>query len=124
MFISCIRGAITVEQNTKEDILNSTEELIKKIIELNKLNIEDIVSILFTSTIDLNEAYPAVAARNIGITNASLMCVQEMYVKNSLNMCIRLMIQIQSELSQKDLKHVYLKKASILRQDLKQEDIK
>lgn len=118
MSISCIRGATTVSKNSKEEILNNTQELIEKIIQANNFKIEDIISIIFTATSDLNEVYPAVAARNIGITMSALMCVQEMYVKDSLPMCIRVMFQIQSDKSQKEVKHIYLKNASILRPDL------
>lgn len=118
MFISCIRGAITVNSNTKEEILNATKELLNSIIEANALNIDEIISILFTCTRDLDEVYPAVAARDIGITKAALMCVQEMYVKGSMTMCIRVMVQIQSDRTQTACKHIYLKNAAILRPDL------
>jgi chorismate mutase len=120
VFISCIRGAITVNSNTKEEILNATKELLNNIIEANKLSSDEIVSILFTCTRDLDEAYPAVAARDIGITKAALMCVQEMYVKGSLTMCIRVMLQIQSDRTQTACKHIYLKNAAALRPDLEQ----
>lgn len=116
--ISCIRGAITVNSNTKEEILNATTELLNSIIEANHLDINEIVSIVFTCTRDLDEAYPAVAARAIGITKAALMCVQEMYVKGSLSMCIRVMVQIQGSQTQTMCKHIYLKNAAALRPDL------
>lgn len=116
--ISCIRGAITVEKNSKDEILKSSKQLLQAIIDANDLHIDEIVFILFTATKDLDEAYPAVAARNIGIVNAALMCTQEMYVKNSLPMCIRVMVQIQSNKTQKQLKHIYMKDASVLRPDL------
>jgi chorismate mutase len=118
VFISCIRGAITVDSNTTEETLKATTELLNSIIEANHLTQDEIVSILFTCTRDLDQAYPAVAARNIGITKAALMCVQEMYVQGSLAMCIRVMIQIQSERTQTMCKHIYLKKAAALRPDL------
>ena len=80
----CIRGAVTVDANTREDILLNTRNLLKEIINQNSLKIEDIVSVLFTATRDLDAAYPAVAARELGIVSASLMCAQEMYVRDSL----------------------------------------
>lgn len=118
MFISCIRGAITVENNDKDEILKSTELLLTQIINQNNLNINDIIAILFTATNDLDEVYPAVAARNLNITKAALMCTQEMYVKDSLKKCIRVMVQVQSDITNESLKHVYLRDAVNLRPDL------
>lgn len=118
MFISCIRGAITVDKNTKEQILEATQALLEEIIKANNIDINEILFILFTSTKDLDKVYPAVAARNLGITEASLMCTQEMYVEGSLNLCIRVMVQIQSNIDQKNIKHIYLKNAAVLRPDL------
>ena len=115
--IKCIRGAITAENNTREDILLNTRQLLKEIIEANDIKIEDIVSILFTATKDLNAAYPAVAARELGIVDASLMCMQEMYVVGSLEMCIRVQMSVETEKAQKDMKFVYLKEAEVLRPD-------
>ncbi len=114
-----IRGAITVEENNRECILENTKVLLNDIIASNDLRIEDIVSIIFTATKDIDAVYPAVAARDVGIVQAGLMCVQEMYVCGSLEMCIRVLINIESkEKTQKDMKHVYLKGAVRLRPDL------
>lgn len=120
MPICCIRGAITADVNTKDEILNNTEIMLKRIIEENNLDINNIISILFTATKDLDAVYPAVAARNIGITKAGLMCAQEMYVEGSLEMCIRVLVTINEEAgkNQDELNHVYLKNAKRLRPDL------
>ena len=113
-----IRGAVTAAENSRECILESSRELIKSIIEKNSLKIDDIVSIVFTATRDLDKAYPAVAARQLGITEAALMCVQEMYVEGSLEMCIRVMVTVDNGIKQKDAKHVYLGGAKVLRPDI------
>lgn len=113
-----VRGAITVENNDKNEILNATEDLLTQIIDRNNIKIDQISNIIFTTTKDLDQAYPAVAARNIGVLDAALMCVQEMFVEKSLEKCIRIMLQCESELSQKEVHHVYLNKAKILRPDL------
>lgn len=113
-----IRGAITANDNTNKEILDKTEILLKEIIKANNIKNEDIISIVFTATRDLDQAYPAVAARKIGITNASLMCVQEMYVVGSLEKCIRVMLSAESGCNQKDVFHVYLEGAKVLRPDL------
>ncbi len=115
--IKCIRGAITAESNTREDILLNTRQLLKEIIEQNEINIDAITAILFTATKDLDAAYPAVAARELGIVNASLMCAQEMYVQGSLEMCIRVQMSIETDKKQSELKFVYLKDAKKLRPD-------
>lgn len=121
MEIVAIRGAITVPHNTKEDIINSTKELIAAILQANAIQIEDIIEILFTATKDLTAAYPAVGARALGITNAALMCMQEMYVEGSLTMCIRVSMHVKTtKLSQATVKHQYLREAARLRPDLTQ----
>ena len=114
----CIRGAITAEENTRENILENTKILLEDIIKENNIEIKDISSILFTMTKDLDEVYPAVAAREIGITEAALMCACELYIKNSLKMCIRVMVSVNTPLSQRDMKHSYLKGAEKLRPDI------
>ncbi|NLK21747.1 MAG: chorismate mutase [Epulopiscium sp.] len=118
MSIGAIRGAITIEENTREEILGNTVILLKEIISKNNINIDDIISITFTATNDIDAAYPAVAARNLNITHAALLCFQEMNVMGSLRMCIRVMLQIKTVKSQQEMKHIYLKRASSLRPDL------
>ena len=112
-----IRGAITTE-NTTEAMLADTKAMLNALIEENNLSLEDITAIWFTATVDLNAAYPAVAARAMGITQASLMCAQEMAVEGSLPLCLRCMVSIESPLAQSRMKHVYLKDAAVLRPDL------
>ncbi len=114
----CIRGAITIEENTKECIWSNTELMLSEIIKRNSLSAEDIISVVFTATRDIDAAYPAVALRKMGITEASLICMQEMYVKGSLEMCIRVMVTVNTDKAQRDMEHVYLKGAVVLRPDL------
>ena len=116
---ACIRGAITVKNNEKHEMLEATRQMLNEIIDVNNINKKDIISITFTATRDLDAVYPAVAAREIGITQASLMCVQEMYVRGSLEKCIRVSVMVESDLKQKDAKHIYLGEAVRLRPDLK-----
>lgn len=119
-----IRGAITVEENTREAILEGTTTMLQKVIELNKLEDTEIISITFSATKDLDAVYPAVAARKIGVTQASLLCVQEMYVQESLPMCLRLMMYVDKKyVAQKDVKHVYMRKAEALRPDLMMKEL-
>lgn len=113
-----IRGAITVACNTREEIIGGAKELLNEIIAANQLVQDDLIQILFTATKDLDQAYPAVGARELGITDAALMCMQEMYVEGSLEKCIRVAVMCQGELTQKTVKHCYLKEAQRLRPDL------
>lgn len=118
MAVRNIRGAITIKENTYDEIINNTELLLGRIIEENQIEIDSIISVIFTATRDIDAAYPAVAARNMGITQAGLMCTQEMYVKGSLEMCIRLQMLVESEKMQSKTKNIYMKKAKKLRPDL------
>lgn len=116
--VRSIRGAITVENNNKSEILTATTELLKKIIETNDLHTDDIINIIFTLTPDLNAVFPAVAAREIGITSVPLMCMSEIPVDGALPKCIRILLTTQSEKSLTDINHIYLKEAIKLRPDL------
>lgn len=113
-----VRGAITVEQNSEEAILQATARLLSEMIRSNDLEIERIVSVLFTVTRDLTKAYPAAAARKLGLTRAALMCVQEMFVEDSLEKCIRAQMDADMDRAQSDVRHVYLGGARRLRPDL------
>lgn len=119
MSIISIRGAITTEHNSKEEILEASKEMLEAIIDANQLKTDDIIQILFTATRDLDAVYPAVAARAIGITSAALMCAQEMYVEGSLTQCIRVAVLVDTQaLHKNNIKHQYLRKARVLRADL------
>lgn len=116
-----IRGATTVDNDTKNEINASVKELISTIIKENGVLIDDIVSIIFTCTIDLKSVYPAEAVREMGIKHAGLLCLQEMNVEDSLKRCIRVLILVNGDRVQKEIKHVYLRKAVNLRRDLLQD---
>jgi chorismate mutase len=117
-----IRGATTVESNTREAILDATRELLSEIISTNKISTQDVASANFTTTTDLNAEFPAVVARNeFGWTNIALMCGHEMDVPGSLRMCLRIMLIVNSETPQDEVCHVYLRGAAALRPDLKRD---
>ena len=113
-----IRGAITIDENDPIKIVQGSEELLSEIIKLNKIVSENIVSIFFSTTKDLNAEYPAVAARNIGLVNTALMCTHEMDVPNGLEKCVRILLHVNAEQGYNNIKHVYLKGAKSLRPDL------
>ena len=110
-----IRGAITVENNDRESILEATRDLLEEITRLNSLDRSQIVAAWFTTTTDLNAEYPALAARQLGWTEVALLCAHEMSVPNSLPFCIRVLILVNTEKSADDIEYVYLRDAKGLR---------
>lgn len=118
MFCRGIRGAISVDINTEDAILQATRHLLEQIVLTNKLSIEDVAGMYFTATPDLNAAYPARAARELGWTNIALMCAQEMIVPGSLPRCIRVLVLWNTKVASRNIKHIYLKEARSLRPDI------
>ena len=118
MKVRGVRGATTTSSNTQEEILQASQELLTEIVKRNRIEIDDVASIFFSTTPDLNTEFPAVAAREIGFTNAALECLVEMNVQGSLQKCIRILMHINTDLTQQEIQHVYLKDAKSLRVDL------
>ena len=117
-----VRGAITVSANTKEEIELATVELLNEMLLKNEIKNDDISFAIFTLTSDLNADFPAKYARlNCGFNLVPMMCYQELNVPNSLKMCLRILLNINTNKTQDEIKHIYLKGASILRGDLKNE---
>jgi len=110
-----IRGATTVDANTKQDIYASTKELLHEMIKTNGVKQDDIASIIFTVTDDLNAAFPAKAAREMGMMNIPLLCSREINVHNSLQSCLRILILFNTNKKPDEIKHIYLKGAANLR---------
>ena len=123
MLVRGIRGATTAESNTKEEIIKKTKELLITLQRENDFKIEDIVSVLFSVTPDLNAAFPAQSARELGWNRVPLFDMQEIDVPGSLPRCIRVLIQINCQKSQTEIKHCYLRGAEILRKDLVKETL-
>ena len=118
MMLRGIRGATTVSQNTREDILDRTSELLNRIGDANSINKDDVASIIFSCTRDLDAVFPAEAARAEGWTEVALECFSEMYVEDGLESCIRILMHVNTEKSNAQLNHIYLHGAMGLRTDL------
>jgi chorismate mutase len=118
MAVRGIRGATTAPANTKSDIVARTKEMLETLVRLNDINQEDIASAIFSVTDDLNAEFPAVAARQMGWLYTPLFCTMEIPVQGSLKSCIRVLLHINSEHSQEEMRHVYLHEAEKLRPDL------
>ena len=112
-----VRGATTAAENTKEAILEATREMLYLIVRANGMRPDDVASAVFTTTVDLNATYPALAARQLGWYDAALMCGHEMQVPDGLCRCIRVLIHWNTAKSAKEIVHVYLREAKDLRPD-------
>jgi len=113
-----IRGAITVEENRADEIVSATKELLEKLREANGFKIGDVCTALFSVTGDLDAQFPAVAARELGWMFTPLLCTNEVPVPGSLEKCIRVLLQVNTNRSQDEMAHVYLREAKKLRPDL------
>jgi chorismate mutase len=113
--LRALRGAITVERNDAEAILGATGELVRELLDRNGLEAEQLVSCIFTCTEDLDAAFPAEAARRLGLSGVPLLCAREIDVPGALPRVIRLMAHCYMDGA---AQHVYLREAVSLRQDL------
>lgn len=115
MYCRGIRGATTVEHNTREEILAATTEMLQILIQRNALQAEDIASAIFSVTDDLDAEFPALAARKLGWTEVALMCSREIPVPHSLRKCIRVLLHVNTTRSAAEIQHVYIHGAVTLR---------
>lgn len=113
-----IRGATTVRENTAEEIIERTGELLDSLIDRNGLQMEDVATAVFSVTDDVNAEFPAVAARRRGWMYTPLLCTREIPVPGSLQSCIRVLLIVNTERRQDEIIHVYLYGAKKLRPDL------
>jgi chorismate mutase len=117
-----IRGAVCAEDNQADAILSATRALLQRLVAANGLSIDQVASAIFTATPDLDAAYPARAARELGWTQVPLLCMQELAVAGSLPRCIRVLIHWNTDRAPAEIRHVYLGAARALRPDLAAED--
>jgi chorismate mutase len=116
--LRALRGATTVTANTSAAITEATGELLSEMLGRNDASAGDLVSVIFTSTQDLNAGFPATAAREIGISDVPLLCATEIDVPDAMRMCVRVLMHLYSEREPGDLRHVYLGDTRQLRADL------
>ena len=110
-----IRGATTADDNSRDAIFSATEELFSKIVEANQVQEDQIAAAFFTTTQDLNSAFPATAVRRMGWERTALLCSHEMMVPDGLPRCIRVLILVNTEKESQQLVNIYLKGAVNLR---------
>ena len=114
-----IRGATTVGANAPDTILASTRELLLAMQQANGFAIDDVVSAIFTATVDLNAAFPAAAARDIGWERIPLLDAQEVDVPGALGRCVRILLHVYTAVPAAEIRHIYLGGAECLRPDLR-----
>jgi chorismate mutase len=113
-----IRGATTARANTREEMLRATGELLERMVARNGVAVEDIASVMFTVTEDLDAAYPALAARQLGWMDTALICAREIPVPDErVRRCIRVLMLVNTERTAAEMRHVYLHEAVALRPD-------
>jgi chorismate mutase len=110
-----IRGATTTQENTDTEIYAATRELLAQLIDANQIDQENVAAAYFTVTTDLDAAYPAAAARQLGWNSTALMCSTEIPVPGSLPRCIRVMLLYNTEKSQLEMVNIYLNGTDVLR---------
>ena len=121
MSVRGIRGATSVAADTKEEVLSATRELLVELLRANGLEdcFEEIASAVFTTTRDLTSAFPAEAARGLGMSSVPLLCASEIPVADSLPRCVRVLLHVNTDKTQAEMIHVYLRDAKRLRPDVK-----
>ena len=114
-----LRGAITVGENSAEEILSASRELLVELIRVNDLtDFTEIVSAVFTTTPDLTATFPAEAARSLGMHHVPLLCASEIAVPHGMPRCLRVLLHVNTEKTQLQMVHVYLRDAKKLRPDM------
>jgi chorismate mutase len=120
MSVRAIRGAIRVESNSPEAISTGTRELLLAVLEANQLSVDQVISVLLTATPDLKAAFPAAAAREVGFESTPLLCAVEIDVPGALERVVRAMFTVETDREAKEISHIYLGGAKVLRRDIAQ----
>jgi chorismate mutase len=118
--VRAVRGAIQVDENDRDQILEATAELVAEVMSRNDLTTDDVISVIFTATPDLTAEFPALAARKLGFNEVPLLCASEIDVPHALPRVVRLMAHIETDRPRSEIQHVYLRGAVALRLDIAQ----
>jgi chorismate mutase len=116
--VRAFRGATQLAEDTATQMASAVTELLREIMNQNGLEEGDLISVLFTATQDLVSDFPATGARSMGFGDVPLMCAAEIAVVGSLPRCVRVMLHARTTRERGDIKHIYLRGASVLRKDL------
>jgi len=116
--LRALRGATTVDEDTREQVFARTIALLEAMFERNDVDKDDLVSVIFTATDDIHSAFPATAARELGLGDVPLLCARELDIEGATPRCIRVLAHLSTERARHELHHVYLEGAVGLRDDL------
>ena len=116
--VRALRGATTVDADTPEQINERVGELVNEMLARNDVDKDDLISVIFTATDDVNAMFPAAAARAVGLGDVPLLCARELAIAGGTPRCIRVLMHLTTERSRSELRHVYLAGAEGLRDDL------
>jgi chorismate mutase len=116
--VRALRGATTVEADTREQIIERVLTLLDELFTRNGVHHDDVISILFTATDDIHAMFPAEAARKYGLGDIPLICARELDIDGGAPLCIRIMLHLTTDRPRTELRHVYLEGAANLRDDL------
>jgi len=120
MTVRAIRGAVQIEADERDAIIQGTAELVTQVMARNELSTDDVISVLFTATPDLTAEFPALAVRKIGFHDVPLICAAEIAVPGAMPRVVRLMVHVQTDRPRSAIQHVYLRGAAALRLDIAQ----
>jgi chorismate mutase len=120
MVVRALRGAVQIDVDERDAIIEGTTELVAEVMDRNALTTDDVISVIFTATPDLNSEFPAVAARKLGFHDVPLLCATEIAVPGALPRVVRLMAHIETDRPRSAIHHVYLRGAQALRLDIAQ----
>jgi chorismate mutase len=118
--VRAIRGAVQVDANEREAIIEGTAELVAEVMSRNDLVPDDVISVLFTATPDLTAEFPALAARKTGFHDVPLLCATEISMPSAMPRVVRLMMHVETGKPRAEIRHVYLRGARALRLDIAQ----
>jgi len=118
--VRAIRGAVQVDADERELVLKATSELVSGLFDANGLTPDDVISMVFTTTPDLTSEFPALAARELGLTDTPLLCAAEIAVPGALPRTVRILAHVETAQSKQEIRHVYLGGAVALRRDIAQ----
>lgn len=118
--VAALRGATTLDDDTRQEVLDRTAELLETLMARNELTTDEVISLVFTATDDITAEFPAAAVRAAGIADVPMLCARELGIEGDSNIprCVRVMAHVHTDKPRSELRHVYLRDARQLRSDL------
>ena len=118
MPVRAVRGATQLVTDTREQMLDRVAEMVTEVMTVNRLEVDDFISVVFTATSDLVAEFPAYAARQLGFGEVPLLCARELEIEGSMPRVVRMLAHVETDLPRAEITHVYLHGAAALRTDL------